>query len=257
MAMRHGFTSEGEADLARTVAQQPLLAFDFDGTLAPIVTRPSEARVPLPTLRRLRRLKQRLPLAVISGRTVADLERRLGFEPDHVVGNHGAEDARYGVPPEWRAALDGLRDRLHGAAAELQRAGVGIEDKGASIALHYRLAHDQRQAVDVIGQVLQPIDPGLHVFGGKMVTNVVSALADDKAAALRRIADRAEVHAVLYLGDDVNDEPVFAAHDPRWLTVRVGADAHDSAARYFISGPREVPRLLDRILRLLATPDAA
>jgi trehalose 6-phosphate phosphatase len=247
----HVFTPEGEADLARTVAQAPLLAFDFDGTLAPIVARPSEARVPLATLRRLHRLKQRLPLAVISGRTVADLQRRLGFEPDHVVGNHGAEDPQAGTVPQWRAALDGLRERLRRAAVELQRAGVSVEDKGASMALHYRLAHDHRQAVDVIGQVLQPIDPGLHVFGGKMVTNVVSAEADDKAAALRRIAERAQVHAVLYLGDDANDEPVFAAHDPRWLTVRVGADGHESAARYYISGPREVPRLLDRILSLL------
>ena len=250
--MRPVFTPEGEADLARTVAQQPLLAFDFDGTLAPIVSRPTDARVPLATLRRLRRLKQRLPLAVISGRTVADLQRRLGFEPDHVVGNHGAEDARVGVLPEWRAALDGLRERLRGAAVELQRAGISVEDKGASMALHYRLAHDHREAVDMIGQVLQPIDPGLHVFGGKMVTNVVSAQADDKAAALRRIADRAEVHAVLYLGDDVNDEPVFAMRNPHWLTVRVGAaEAHESVARYFISGPREVPRLLDQVLALL------
>src|SRR5204862_70156 len=125
-------------------------------------------RVPLPTLRRLRRLKQRLPLAVISGRTVADLQRRLGFEPDHVVGNHGAEDARAGVVPEWRAALDGLRERLRRVAVELRRAGVSVEDKGASLALHYRLAPDHRLAVDVIGQVLEPIDPGLHVFGGKM-----------------------------------------------------------------------------------------
>jgi trehalose 6-phosphate phosphatase len=250
--MRPVFTPEGEADLARTVAQQPLLAFDFDGTLAPIVARPTDARVPLATLRRLRRLKQRLPLAVISGRTVADLERRLGFEPDHVVGNHGAEDSVAGVPSEWRAALDDLRERLGGAAVALQRAGVSVEDKGASMALHYRQAADRRQALDLIGKLLYPIDPKLHVFGGKMVTNVVSALADDKAAALRRIADRAEVHAVLYLGDDVNDEPVFATRNPHWLTVRVGmADGHESAARYFITGPREVPRLLDRILLLL------
>jgi len=252
--MRHLFTPEGDADLIWVVARQPLLAFDFDGTLAPIVARPSQARVPVTTLRRLHRLAQQLPLAVISGRTVADLRRRLGFEPAHIVGNHGAEDPQQGQRPEWQAALDGVRDRLRSVAAELQRAGVSVEDKGASLALHYRLAADHGAAVELIDRVLEPIDPGLHVFGGKMVTNIVSAAADDKAVALRRLAQRADARAVLYLGDDVNDESVFAAREPTWLTVRVGAEHHESAARYFISGPSEVSRLLDRILQLIDSP---
>ena len=83
-----------------------------------------------------------------------------------------------------------------------------------------------------------------------MVINVVSPAADDKAAALHRIARRAGVHAVMYFGDDVNDEPVFAAREPHWLTIRIGADAPESAARYFIGGTRDMPRLLDRILKL-------
>jgi len=233
-----------------------LLAFDFDGTLAPIVAEPSQARVPTTTLRRLHRLSQRLPLAVISGRTVADLRSRLGFEPAHVVGSHGAEDPHHGERLEWRAALDGMRERLRLADAELQRAGVGVEDKGASLALHYRLAPDRAAAAALIDRLLDDVGPGLQVFGGKMVANVVAEGADDKAAALRRLAQRAGAHAVLYLGDDVNDESVFAAGEPTWLTVRVGAD-HGSAARYFIGGPREVPRLLDRLLQLIDAPLAA
>ena len=252
--MRHLFTPEGDADLVWVVARQPLLAFDFDGTLAPIVARPSQARVPVTTLRRLHRLTQHLPLAVISGRTVADLRRRLGFEPAHVVGNHGAEDPQQGQPLEWQAALDGVRDRLTSLATELRRAGVSVEDKGASLALHYRMATDHGAAIELIDRLLEPIDPGLHVFGGKMVTNIVAAAADDKAAALRRLAQRADAPSVLYLGDDVNDESVFAAREPSWLTVRVGDEHHESAARYFISGPREVPRLLDRILQLIGAP---
>jgi trehalose 6-phosphate phosphatase len=79
----------------------------------------------------------------------------------------------------------------------------------------------------------------------------VSAAADDKAASLRRVAARVGAQAVVYLGDDINDESVFAAKDPHWLTVRVGADAPDSEARYFVEGPRELPRLLDHILSLI------
>lgn len=254
--MRHLFTPAGEADLAATVARRPMLAFDFDGTLSPIVARPIDARVPIATLRRLKRLAHRLPLAVISGRAVEDLRHRLGFEPTFIVGNHGAEDPTLEHRPELRGALDALRARTVDLAAELRRAGVQVEDKGASLALHYRLAADRTVAVEAISRVLDRCDPGLHVFGGKMVVNVVSSAADDKAAALHRIARRAGVHAVVYCGDDVNDETVFAAREPHWLTIRVGADAPESAARYFIDGPRDMPRLLDRIIQLSA-PGAA
>ena len=64
-SMRHLFTPAGEADLAATVARRPMLAFDFDGTLSPIVVRPIDARVPIATQRRLTRQAPRLPLAVI------------------------------------------------------------------------------------------------------------------------------------------------------------------------------------------------
>ena len=249
-SMRNLFTPAGEADLAATVARRPLLAFDFDGTLSPIVSRPIDARVPIGTLRRLKRLAHRLPLAVISGRAIEDLRHRLGFEPTFIVGNHGAEDPTLTHRPELSAALDSLRTRVLEMADELRHAGVQAEDKGPSMALHYRLATDRAVAMDAIGRALDGCEPGLHVFGGKMVINVVSSKADDKAAALHRIARYAGVHAVVYFGDDVNDETVFAAREPHWLTIRVGADAPESAARYFISGTREMPRLLDRIILL-------
>ncbi|MCW5659764.1 MAG: trehalose-phosphatase [Burkholderiaceae bacterium] len=250
--MRNLFTPAGEADLAATIARRPLLAFDFDGTLSPIVTRPTDARVPIGTLRRLKSLAHRLPLAVISGRAVDDLRHRLGFEPTYLVGNHGAEDPALTHRPELSAALDGFRARVLEMDAELRHVGVQVEDKGPSMALHYRLATDRGAAMDAIGRALDACAPGLHVFGGKMVINVVSSAADDKAAALHRIARRAGVHAVVYFGDDVNDETVFAAREPHWLTIRVGADAPESAARYFIGSTREMPRLLDRILQLSA-----
>ena len=112
------------------------------------------------------------------------------------------------------------------------------------------------QILAALHAALDACEPGLHVFGGKMVINVVSSAADDKAAALHRIARRAGVHAVVYFGDDVNDETVFAAREPHWLTIRVGADAPESAARFCIGGTRDMPRLLDRILKL-TTPEAA
>ncbi|MBP7659438.1 MAG: trehalose-phosphatase, partial [Burkholderiaceae bacterium] len=70
--MRHLFGPGGLRVLAAFVRDDPLLAFDFDGTLAPIVSHPDRARVSKPVARELERLSLALPVAVISGRRVAD-----------------------------------------------------------------------------------------------------------------------------------------------------------------------------------------
>ena len=220
--MRQLFTPEADADLARTVTRRPLVAFDFDGTLAPIVARPSQARVPVTTVRRLNLLTQQLPLAVLSGRTVADLRRRLGFvarvrgRQSWRRGSASTDRARIVCGPRWPA------DRLRAAAADCKRPAVTVEDKGASIALHYRQAPDRAAAIELIDSALDGLGVDLSVFGGKMVINIVPAAADDKAAALRSLVSRADVDAAVFLGDDVNDESVFEAHEPTWLTVCVG-----------------------------------
>ncbi len=90
--MQHLFSPEGEAALARCLHQQPLLAFDFDGTLTPIVPRPDDAYLSKGVSSRLAQLSKCLPVAIVTGRSVADVRGRLGFVPRFVVGNHGAED---------------------------------------------------------------------------------------------------------------------------------------------------------------------
>src|SRR5215468_8174803 len=139
--MRHLFHHAGRAALVTALGGRPLLAFDFDGTLAPIVVRPEEARVSEAVSGRLARLASLRPVAIITGRSVEDVAPRLGFEPQYIVGNHGAED-----PTDARqldmSALERFRCLLAANAERTQAAGVGVEDKGYSIALHYRLAHD-------------------------------------------------------------------------------------------------------------------
>ena len=90
-----------------------LLAFDFDGTLAPIVAHPESARTPLPVIRAMEPLLRTHEVAVLSGRSVEDLMTRLGFEAHHLIGNHGAEDPACPLSqqraPAYRARLDGIR----------------------------------------------------------------------------------------------------------------------------------------------------
>jgi trehalose 6-phosphate phosphatase len=255
--MRHHLLSpEGELALSRLLRGQPLLAFDFDGTLAATVARPEAAQVSTAVAKRLKVLSARLPVAVVSGRAVSDVRQRLGFQPRFLVGNHGAEFE--GQQPPDSGALDALRLTLQSQAVALRHAGVAVEDKGLSLALHYRLARDRVLARQQVDHLLGPLQPALRVFGGKLVVNVTAADAPDKAQAVQALVQRSGASAAFFAGDDVNDEPVFRAAPEHWLTLRVGRDAARTDARYFLDGPQEMALLLDRMLALscAATPTA-
>jgi trehalose 6-phosphate phosphatase len=247
--MRHLFTKKGEAALVATLQRRPLLAFDFDGTLAPIVSRPDEARIPTAVAARLSWLVPRLPVAIVTGRSVADVRGRLGFTPRYVVGNHGAEEENDPAGAAARAgALSPLRDVLGPHDAALAAAGVLVEDKGQSIALHYRLSRHREHALALIHELLSKVPGPLHIFPGKMVVNASAADAPDKAHAVRALLARSGANCAVFAGDDVNDEPVFASASPTWLTVRIGRDDPRSRAQFFLDSPNEMAQMLERIL---------
>lgn len=253
--MRHLFTKRGEAALADAMHRRPLLAFDFDGTLAPIVARPDDARVPIAVSARLSWLAARVPVAIVTGRAVADVRPRLGFVPQFIVGNHGAEDDGSSADAHvLTRAIDPLRQLLFASAAPLAAAGVRVEDKGLSIAMHYRLSRRPAEAAALIRELTSQLPATLQVFAGKMVVNAMASHAPDKADAVRRLQARSGVSCVFYAGDDVNDEPVFAAASPQWLTVRVGRDDRTSQAQYFIDGTNEMAPMLERMLAHLPAP---
>lgn len=249
--LKHLFSPEGGAALASTLALSPLLAFDFDGTLAPIVARHDDARVPLPVALRLQALSRRLPLAIVSGRSVADIRTRIDFEPRFLVGNHGAENPVAPLQVDAVQALDAVRERWRTQAAELSRSGVSLEDKRHSLALHYRLAPDRELAHRLITALLHGLPSDIRVFGGKMVVNVAAAIAPDKAHAVMALIRHAQVQAAVFVGDDLNDEPVFACAQPNWLTVRVGRDDPGSRAMYCLDHFGEVAAMLDRMVALV------
>lgn len=250
--MRRFFTPGGHQALAELLAHQPLLAFDFDGTLAPIVARPDQARISQAVLARLRLLASQLPVAIITGRAIEDVRNRLDFEPRFIIGNHGAEDL---ADPIWSGALKHalapVRARLAAAAPALADAGVGIEDKGQSIALHYRLARQPQAALAHIHEFLSTLDCQAHVFPGKMVVNIAAAGAPNKGDAVLALMAKSQAGRAFFAGDDANDEPVFAAAPATWLTLRIGRDNPASQAMYYIDSACDMARLLDQMVELL------
>jgi trehalose 6-phosphate phosphatase len=223
-----------------------LLAFDYDGTLAPIVSNPTRAAMRESTRRLLAELTTRYPCVVVSGRAQADAARWLrGIPLRQVIGNHGVEPWQ-ATPPlmaEVRRWSPLLSRRLAGFK------GVWIEDKTFSVAVHYRRSREKKTARAAIVQAAADLGPA-RLIGGKQVINILPERAPHKGLALLRERDRQRCDTALYLGDDVTDEDVFGLDQPgRLLSIRVGAKRR-SAASYFLRSQAAVDELLDVLLEL-------
>jgi trehalose 6-phosphate phosphatase len=232
--------------LAQFLRQRVLLAFDFDGTLAPLVPEPSAAAVP-PARRRLLAVVAGLrPCVVISGRARPDLVPRLaGIPLRAVLGNHGIEPVRY--PRRIRRRVETWQALLMAGLPPIP--GVVIEDKHVSLALHYRQARRHAEARRILVEAAQRL-PDSRVMEGKLVVNVLPARTGDKGTALADLRRRWRCRAAIYVGDDDNDEDVFALATQGWLLgIRVGR-SRLSQARYYLAGQPALDELLARMLRV-------
>ncbi|MHB8879858.1 MAG: trehalose-phosphatase [Myxococcaceae bacterium] len=243
--MRYLFAREGEDVLAQLAFSRVLLAFDFDGTLAPIVSDPAGARLRPGTRALLRKVAGRYPCAVISGRSRADVSGRVrGLGLAEIVGNHGIEPGS--GTGRFQKQIAAWRGRLQAKLGGLR--GVVIEDKVFSLAVHYRQSREKRRARAEIFRVATML-PGVRLVDGKSVLNLLPPGAPHKGLALERVRDRLGCDTALYVGDDDTDEDVFTLDQPgRLLAIRVGSNRR-SAATYFLRAQREIDRLLRALLR--------
>ena len=231
-----------------TQAERLLLMLDFDGTLAPIVPRPCDARIPdaaLPTLRKLQ-ASPRVTLAVVSGRGARDVRALAGLAGIHYFGSHGRERIRPGSAEveSSPAGLSQIRACCRHLAHELgDIEGFEVEDKGTAAAAHFRNV-DARHWQRVERAVRQAAAIGsLHVSQGKRVFDITPNDGIDKGTAALELFG--EVGGLpIYFGDDTTDETAFAALPDEAITVYVGPEAGNSGARYRVSGPQEVRRAL-------------
>lgn len=251
-------------DLEKYLDGKHLFLFlDLDGTLAPIASRPEAAAVPL-RVKRLLRLISRTPestIAVVSGRALTDVTKRVGLPGIIYVGNHGLEVAGPGVriespvPPSCRGVMRDLAQQL--AAALSSVPGAIVEDKALTVSVHYRLvrAGSFRAVREAIAAVVRPLVRARKVCvrHGKKVFEVRPAKGWDKGKmvdwllARQRFLVGDRPIAAVYIGDDVTDEDAFRALTAKGWTIRVGRSTATRAASY-LSDTDDVRRFLARIL---------
>jgi trehalose 6-phosphate phosphatase len=226
-----------------------LVTSDFDGTLAPIVSHPADAR-PLPDAAAALVALSRLPQtssALISGRALVDLRTLSGMpEQVHLVGSHGSEFAAGFLIPlddAARALLTEVSQTLTDIAADAP--GATVEIKPASVALHVRNAEPTQAAVALDCARAAMASWDVHATEGKSVLEL-AVIKTDKGQAIDILRQQEQASAVVFLGDDVTDEKAFARLSETDLGVKVGEG--ETLARYRISTPEDVATTLTVLL---------
>ncbi|MBO0951028.1 bifunctional alpha,alpha-trehalose-phosphate synthase (UDP-forming)/trehalose-phosphatase [Fibrella forsythiae] len=236
-------------------ARQRLLLVDFDGTLAPLVDNPADAR-PTDDLRQaLASLAERADLVIISGRNRTFLEQAMAGIPVCLVAEHGAFLKKPDQPWErldlsadnWlapvRSVIDPFVTRFSGSFAE---------EKETAIAWHYRMAHAddvESQAVE-LANILRGITSAvpLTVIQGNKVVEVKPAQHSKGTVALS-IVEQNAYDFIVSIGDDATDEDMFSQL-PNWAyTLKVGPGT--SFARYRLARQRDVDTLLQQMSEVL------
>jgi trehalose 6-phosphate phosphatase len=227
------------------------LFLDFDGTLVEIAERPDAVVVPADLGRTLQTLHDRLggAMALVTGRSIAVIDGFLAPDRFDVAGLHGAEyrlagglfPCRPEHHPDLRRAIDELEERF---AAE---PGVLIEDKGCSVALHWRLAPEAGDlASDTIREMAEALGSGYRLQLGKAVAEVLPARAS-KGGIIRHFLTQAPYRGrrPIFIGDDLTDEQAFESVDALGgVSIRIGPGP--TRARYRVEAPAVLRNLLMR-----------
>lgn len=205
------------------------LFLDFDGTLVDIVERPDAVAVEPELPRILTRLKERLggALAIISGRPVAFLDGRFAPHRFDMAGLHGLEHRIAGrlsmCDPEEHPALRETVARLSGIVAD--KDGVLIEDKGCSVAIHWRLApHEKDFALATARAAVEALGDNYRIQYGKAVAEILPSAAG-KGKVIERFLEEPPYRGrhPIFVGDDLTDENGFKTVNAHGgLSVRIG-----------------------------------
>jgi trehalose 6-phosphate phosphatase len=255
---------DGLQALDVVTGRHPAVFFDFDGVLSDIVDDPDSARLTQGAADALTSLIARCPVAILSGRDLADVRQRISLPGIWYAGSHGFEltapDGTHHQNAEAAASIPVLEQAAAELADQLGRIpGVMVEHKRFGVAVHYRKA-----ARDRVGEVAAAVRSagqriGLRVTTGREVIELRPNVDWDKGKTLRWVLDYirdAQPGPLLpiYLGDDITDEDAFEAvrNDGIAVIVRHSDDGDRATAALFaLDNPERVREFTERLARQL------
>lgn len=270
--LRNGFRRMSEVpdavarrlgDLLDTEKASVLL--DFDGTLSAIVPDPAAATLVEGGAPALARLAEQCPVAIVSGRELADLRDRVGVDGLWYAGCHGFELQAPDGTTYVHDAAPGAERALAAAAEELTRSlsaieGILVEHKRFAVAVHYRRVAPEHVGAVTAAVHAQAHQRGLRVTGGRKVVELRPDMDWDKGTALQWILGHLVTPTLpIYVGDDLTDEDAFDAVEAEGISIVVRHDENGdrrTAAHFALPGPEGVRSFLDELAVLLAAESA-
>jgi len=248
--------------LAADPTRRPvLLALDFDGTLAPIVDHPADARPVAGSVDAVERIASTagVHVALVSGRGLEELSTVTGPMPEGtwLVGSHGAEfgrinEGRFVLEPfDLDESARSVQDELVSAAEKIgaRHEGVIVQRKPTTVLVHTKMAEPATEIAATGEAVALGEAHALKTVVGKHIVEIAvhPAHKGEGVAALRSATGSA---VVVYIGDDTTDEDALADLAEDDIGVKVGPGV--THARYRVGSPADVAELLDRFATALA-----
>jgi len=244
------------SEIKKTAFHENIFLFlDYDGTLAPIVGTPDKAVISDEMRSLMIKLKDIIPVAVISGRALKDVKAMVGIEDIIYAGNHGAEiwDGKKTIISQGsegtRRLLEEVLEKLKKETSYIK--GVLIEDKGITASLHFRNVN-VRQVGDIFGiidKTAKEYEDNFRFIIGKKVFEIRPVNIWNKGDAVSWIIENmGDRRFPVYIGDDATDEDAYGVLKNKGLSISIGGSANSD---YYIENQGEVKDFLEMLCEVL------
>ena len=240
----------------RLAGRTPAVFLDYDGTLTPIVQRPEDAELSKNMRQIIGRLAHNCPVAIVSGRDLQDVRKRVGIDRLYYAGSHGFDivgpDVKRRAHPEGSRLLPELDQAEKDLRQRLSAIdGCRVERKKFAVAVHYREVSQQKvPQIEKIVRAIHTERSGLRLSDGKKIFELQPDVDWHKGRAVRWLLEDAldldcSTTLPVYIGDDVTDEDAFEEIRNDGIGIRVGnTRTGESTARYGLRDPQEVQQFL-------------
>lgn len=246
-------------------AQSLFLMLDFDGTLCPLERTPAAAKMPEKIKETLRKCAEKIPVAIISGRSLSDIKKKVGLRNLIYAGNHGLEWEIMGKMGT-AVSTDEIKGKLKTAKSKIniflkRYRGAFLENKGAVLALHYRNVPKRKEkefrcnARFFLNSIVSSGTSRSFVLTeGKKVFEIKPSVKWNKGYFAEKVLhfyqERLRIKLLpICIGDDSTDEDIFRRLKSA-ITIRVGKNKK-SSAKYYLPSHSHAGVFLKKIAALL------